>query len=442
MTTSIIEFKLFDEVYCFNTKHVKYVFELENFNTISGFHDAVTGIAQYNEDVMLLIDTAKLYSDKTLDMDGEKSVIVIHDEQGMLYGMLVDEIVKLEEVEEANPSVDLSTEELVINHYKDTQDDMIVNEIYPLPLLEKYQIPSMASVSPNNHLQESVTTQNTTNNYLLFKVDTKMYALQSKYVKEVLENEFVIFKTSQTLHPLKGAIALRDEVVQVASLGAKDGGDLIILESSGDKVALEVDEVYDIEDFTPSEIEYLHNTKSDIEAFYNHNAEVVAILNPFVFLPNNKKEQQLHKQTCNDDQTHNMQEYLLFYIDEKKYAISMGSVRQVVESDEISKTQSSAIGQNSHIAYLTTWNHQAINVAKLDSFLDVITNNEENQVIFVENDGHFGAFIVDRIENIIYLDTKDINEIQSPDEKLILGAVIYNDEVIAQLNAKFLIGIS
>ncbi len=445
MRASVIEFKLFEETYCFNTNHISYVFELEDFNPTYGFHEAVKGITKYNHDVMLLIDTAKLYSDKSLNMEEGKSVIVIHDTAGMRYGMLVDEIVKLEEVETANPSVDLSTEDMIINHYKDPSDGIIINEIFPLPLLEKYNIPAMSPLQltkRDNTQSTKSQIQTKTANYLLFQVNEKFYAVASKYIKEVLENEFHIFELEDEVKGIKGAIALREEVIQVVDLQAKKGEDLVLLEYKGAKVALEVDAVYDIEDFTISLIEYLDKEKGDIEAFYNHKGDVIAILNPHYFLQHKTLSTESNETASTSQQERKeMQEYLIFYIETKKYSIAMKAVRQVVESDAISKTQSSALGKERDIAYLTTWNKHALSILKLDNMLQVTTKKEDTQIIFIESDGCYGAFLVDEIENIVYLDTSEISQITSKEESIISGAILYEEEVIAKINEKFLVGV-
>ena len=366
MSASVIEFKLLDERYCFNTKHVAYVFELEEYNTIGGFNESVIGVSKYNEDVMLLIDTAKLYSGKSLDMTQEKSVIVIYDEAKNHYGMLVDSIIKLEEVEEANTSLNLSTEELVINHYKDEEENIIVNEIYPLPLLKKHNIPAMASLHASNN-ETDILENKAANHYLIVRIKEHLYAIASKYVKEVLENEFEMFEMQEGVKNIKGAIALRDEIVQVADFADADKHDIVILEYNDSKVALEVDEVYDIEDFQTDKIEYLDDTTTNIEAFYNYKEKAVAILNPLFYI-NDKNHKKQHAKTIEENFSDEHQEYLIFYIENKKYSISMEHVRQVVESETLAKTHSSAIAANEYIEFLATWNHQAVSVIKLDTF--------------------------------------------------------------------------
>jgi len=438
MSTAVIEFKLLEERYCFNTVDVAYVFELEEYSKVNSFHDAVIGITKYNSDVMLLIDTAKLYSGKTLDMAKEKSVIVIHDKDASrYYGMLVDEIIKLEEVEKANPSVNLSTKDMIINHYKDEHENIIVNEIYPLSLLEKYNIPAMTSQHFNKGEDTEIQSRHT-NHYLIVRIGKRLYALASKYVKEVLENEFEIFDIKNSKTDIKGAIALRNEIVQVVDFEDPGKHDIVILEHNNLKIAFEVDEVYDIEDFQTDKIEYLDDPSMNIEALYNHDEKVIAILNPLYYFSKKSKKNEHKKETIRQEVLGDNQEYLIFYFANKKYSIGMEHVRQVIESETLAKTHSSAIAANDYIEFIATWNHQAVSVIKLDSFLGVTTQANETQVVFVESNKKIVAFLVDDIENIVYLDRRVVSEIKSEESGIISGAIIYNDEIIVKLNENFL----
>ncbi len=441
MSTAVIEFKLLEERYCFNTVDVAYVFELEEYNKVNSFHDAVIGITKYNRDVMLLIDTAKLYSGKSLNMTKEKSVIVIHDkDESRYYGMLVDEIIKLEEVEKANPSVNLSTKDMIINHYKDENENIIVNEIYPLPLLQKYNIPAMTSRHFNEDKEKEIQSRHT-NHYLIVRIGKCLYALASKYVKEVLENEFEIFNIKNNIADIKGAIALRNEIVQVVDFEDPSRHDIVIVEYDGTKIAFEVDEVYDIEDFQTDKIEYLNDASINIEALYSHNEKVIAILNPLYYFNKKSKKDKNKEEIIQQKVSGDNREYLIFYFANKKYSIGMEHVRQVIESETLAKTHSSAIAANDYVEFIATWNHQAVSVIKLDSFLGVTTRADETQIVFIQSNKKIVAFLVDDIDNIVYLDKSAISEIKSQESDIVSGAIVYNDEIIVKLNEKFLTGL-
>ena len=437
MKTSIVEFKLFDELYCFNTEHVKYVYELEEYREVKGCSDAVVGIGKYNSDIILLVDTAKLYSDKSLDIKTAKSVIVVPDKEGLLYGLLVDEIIKLEEVEAVQTTINLNTQEMIVNHYR--ENDNIVNEIYPLPLLEKHNIKAIASLHlhQEEHIYED---KNEHKNYLLFKSGGKSFAIDSKYVKEVLENEFEIFELD-VLEDSKiiGVIALRDEIVQLFDFNSKEKNDILILENKGQKIALGVDKVYDIEDFSTERIDYLSSKNSNnIEAFYNKNGSVVVILNPhYYFQEQNDRNKKHKKEEDLSLYSNREQEFLIFYIEKEKFALSMQYVRQVVESDSVTKTHSSAVGAKEDVAFLTTWNKRAVQVFNLKKYLKNSVKESQSEIVFIEVANNFVAFLVDEIENIIYLEKDAIGQMKEDD--IISGAIVHNNEVIVQLNAKYLV---
>ena len=434
MKASVLEFRLGEEIFCFNTKDIAYVFELEEFTPLDGMNPAVLGVVRYNQDVMPLVDTLYLYSQKHLDVTDEKSVVVIKDDEKNIYGMLVDEILKIEELDVVHPTVDMNSEDMVINHYKDK--DKIVNEIYPLLLLKKQHIVAMqqdeSSLSVEHEQKQRY------KEYLLFVIAKHYYALESKYVKEVVESKNDVFELVTQAGELQGAIAVRDEVISIAKLGdSKEFDSVVIMESDCKKVAILVDEVFDIESFDTLKIERLEDKSVAINAFYNFKNSVVAIINPEYFVQHieAKDEAQL-------DEDHNAslrEEFLTFRIKNKRFAIDMKSVRQVVETEMLSKTESSSIIANSHIKFITTWNKMAISVADISHLVGVEEFDVENsQTLFIQNEDHHLAFLVDEVEDIVYLSDHEVKK-ASQNDSIIGGAVLVDDDVLVKINEHFLV---
>lgn len=439
MKTSVLEFKLLDDVFCFNTKDVEYVFDLESYEEVQGFHKSVIGITKYNSDVMLLIDTAKLYSDKTLDLSEQKSVVVIKDEEHRHYGMLVDEITKLEEIESVKLSVDLSTDDMVVNHYKDKEEDEIVSEIHPLPLFQKYKIPAMATQVIQEEKKRKEISSKTEQSYLLFTVNDNSYAIASKYVKEVLEKDADFFELQESSSHIKGAMAVREEVIPIAEIEeSQNSSDILVLEIAGEKLGIEVDEVYDIENFVLNKIEKIEKNESGVSAFYNHNGKVIAIVDPSIFI--NKESMTKEEKISKEENTKQVDkfDYLLFVIDGKKFSIDMSYVRQVIETDSLQKTQSSSIVASDNVEFITTWNRKAVNIIRLDHELNIECKQKESQSIFIECDGHMVAFMVHDIDNIVYINKEDITKSSSSDKALVDGAILHKNEVVVKLSEKYI----
>ncbi|MEO1954020.1 MAG: chemotaxis protein CheW [Campylobacterales bacterium] len=129
---------------------------------------------------------------------------------------------------------------------------------------------------------------------------------------------------------------------------------------------------------------------------------------------------------------------LIFLIDDKKYSINMKCVRQVIETDTLNKTQSSSIVNNDNIEFIATWSNRAVNILKLDKALNLKSKKDNSQSIFIEYDKHIVAFMVQDIDNIIYLTEDNISETSSNEETIINGAILYNNEVIVRLNEKYI----
>ncbi|WP_457750201.1 chemotaxis protein CheW [Sulfurimonas sp.] len=441
MTASVLEFRLNESSYCFNTLHVEYVFELESYQTIGGYHECVVGLTRYNDDVLTLVDTANLYSGDLLDMSTPKNVVVFVDENKKRYGLLVDEILKIDEIESVKPTADITAEEMIINHYKDRENNFIVSEISPLPLFQKYNVPAIAPKKIS--VKESVGTSRVLQSYLLFRVAEKKFAVNTHSLKEVLESAEHFFEISAKDGITRVAMSVRDEVLYVTTLGDNptcNEAQILVVESEGVKFGICVDEIEDIEFFEEKKNQNFQEAKSGIEGFYNFRGDVVGIIDLKYFLKALDIEI-LKNEDKDDNKEYGSSEkfdYLLFFVAGKKYSIDMLHVRQVVETESLSKTQSSSIVGNKYVEFLTTWNHKAVEILRLDKELGELKKSEDSETIFIEVDGEYIAFMVDEIDNIVYLDAQDISEVVTQKESIINGAILYNKEVIFKINPKYI----
>ncbi len=433
MKTSILEFKLFDDLFCLNTNEVEYVFELEHYMPLKAFHESVIGIVRYNSDVMMLLDTATLYSDKNLDLSTPKSVIVIKNKNNSHYGLLVDEIIKIEDVEIAVTGVKLSTKETTINHYK--AKDIIINEIEPIPLLEKYHIPSMSKYIKSNVKNNNRTREYKGKDYLLFYIGENIYAIESLHVREVIENTSKLFPLEDKEQKMKGTIAVRDEIIKIANIdNPKKAEDIVVVETGNKNFGIEVDKIEDIESFSESKLEYVESTDCHIKAFYNYKKRVVAIINPSYYI----------KESLNNIKTDIVAEskskkssFLIFKIQNIQFTISMEFIRKVAETDTLPKTKSSSIVMGNNAKFITTWNKNAVSLLTLENILNVKTKENETQSIFIEYEDKIVAFVIDEIDDIVLIDKEKINK--SIENNIINGAIIHNDTAIPIINEKHLV---
>lgn len=424
---SVLEFMLKDELYCFNTTIIEYVFELEDYEKLEGISPTIKGIARHNSEAIPLIDTLQLFSvESSLNMNTDKSVIVISEEGGGRYGMLVDEIIQIEELEIAPVSVDLSSEELIINHYK--KRDKIINEIVPLPLLHKHTIPSFSKETLTQYKQYSSDKQE----YVLCKIEKSLYAIEAIYVDEVIEFEGEFF--AQESHKFHGAIAVRNQAIQVAKMGKFEGSDLLIVQKDGATFGIRASEILDIEHIESSQIQEIsQESQEKIAGYYNLNEHVIAIVNLEHFLlrkssvKNHKKQESEH---VVDKEAH-----LIFTIDNREFALDMSHIRQVIQVEEVAKTKSSALGlENSTIEFIMQYNHKGVDVIKLDRALDLNTM-DDGEIILIEYEKKVRGILIDFIDDIYYAEPKDVTRASS-DTLLLHGALFKEEKVVAILNPK------
>ena len=435
---SVLEFRIGEEIYCFNTKIVKYVFDLEEFDEIEGMDEVVFGLVHYDDDAMLLIDTLFLYTKKKhIKLDGSKSVVVIEDEHEALYGMVVDEIVKIEDVEPAPSTLDFSSEELIIRHYKER--DKLVNEVVPIPLLHVKKIPSfkkeLGITEEENTLQNREQKE-----FLLFMVDQKLFALDTANVKEVVEKESELFELEYRSTRFKGAVAVREDVYKVANLKpeAKEGSELVVIEKENECFCVQADKVFGIEYFDTRKIDTLADTLGYITGFYNKDGEVVAILDANFFVSHRSLEKEESKIEEKGEEQKKLKQrgFLLFRVGEKEFAFDMKYVRQVVEKEDIPHTDSSALSSaaSSNIAFISEWNHHGVDVFSLEKIMGLRTHTESNEVIMLETEHEkFLGLLVESVEDIYYAKQEDIAV--SVDKEALIDATLFKEgRVVPVLN--------
>ena len=426
---SVLEFLLQGELYCFNTHIVEYVFELEEFEPLEGINPCVLGIAKHDDEAILLVDTLRLFeSERKLELQDAKSVVVVQDEQGATYGMVVDAITQIEELEEAPVSVDFNTEDVEVHHYK--RKDKIVNEVVPLPLLKHHHVPSFAKhTSLQRHESGSAATQE----YVLFRIEDEMYALETSFVEEVVEKEGEMFLLEEQSTLFQGAIAVRENVVRIADVtGDTQGNDLIVVEHKDERFGLLASQVLGIESFVSHKIESLE-ADGKIEGFYNLHGDVVAIINAPYFL-SGKEHEHIAREESVEHHGENKEEYLLFAIDGKDFAIDMKHIRQVVQVEDVAASKSSAIGASRGAEFIAEWNHHAVNVIKLDRVLGTSTR-DNGEIIMLEHEERMSGILVDEIDDICYVHAKDVAS-NKEQNSLIGGALLQGGKVIPTLDPK------
>ena len=427
----VVEFRLEDEVYCFATEHIEYVFDLEQYDKANGFDASVIGITSYNDNIILLVDTLFLYKGRRLDLKSEKSVIVVKNEEGIRFGMVVDVIEKIEEVETVNLSLDVFDKEMIVNNYKD--GERVIHEIHPLPLLKKHGVPLLKQRT--KRVNTDKTREKEEKYFLVLKIDERLFAIESLFIAEVVEASGELHEIDSKEPYIKGALSVRESIVFVIGVNEKKNYEnLVVIEYDGKKFALNADEIYDIDSVETSECQKLEG-ELYVESFYNYHGQAVGILDLGFFA---KRIHKCHKDFENTQKKFHQQkkEFLVFYMDGRKFSLDMECVRQVVEREELA-TSKAPVGDDDAVVFITTWNGKAVSVVSLNKHLQ-LQNQNDNQVIFVESDGTIKAFLVEDIDNIAYIKNQNISQTDEFDA-IIDGAVLHEDEVIVKLNEKYIV---
>ena len=438
---SVLEFRLGEEIFCFDTAIIEYVYDLERYEPIDAFGPLVLGLARYNDDAMMLVDTHYLFRKVPLkgdDLSGF-SVIVIRTESEGLYGMVVDEIVKIEDLERADLTAPMELSDFIVQHYKNA--DRLVHEIIPIPLLEKAHVPALI----RRHKVQTPSTQEANEEYDAFldavhiRVGEEHYAIDATLVKEVVERESEPFAIDEEGEKIRGAVAIRGEAVPLARLGhPTNGTTLVVIENGTAHLAIAADEIYDIRRFERSRLTPAAVKGSPIASFINEEGRVIALVDPFWFI--DTKEDRNSTVAAKKVRASARRGAMLVRIGGRLFGLPLDRVRQVVERESLPTASTGAlIGHREDRTFLTTWQHHSIEVLDLCELLGVTyeTDPQESLAVIVETDNRFVGLLVDDIDEVHYLAP---DAFLDPDEAgggPIGGAILTPDSIVAALDLDY-----
>ncbi len=97
-TISVLSFYLADEMYGVEAEYVERVLALKRFTDLPCTPDYILGIINVKGNIVAVIDIKKLFNVAGKELTDQSQVIILED-KGINFGILIDEIIGLEEVE-------------------------------------------------------------------------------------------------------------------------------------------------------------------------------------------------------------------------------------------------------------------------------------------------------------------------------------------------------
>lgn len=253
-------FTMAKEKYALEVDAIREIIALpKSFTAIAESQEEILGMMSLREDLLVVADLRTYYSlDAKID---EKSRIIVSQHLGRHIGLVVDEIVDIQDVEldriEGMPENFIDKKISGVLHMHDTLISIVNTEVIRSLVNEQSHLIS------DDEKEEQVKEVNDEDELevVIFKMANEEYAFNIDDVSEIIDMTEITPVADSVKH-IKGVINIRGQVISIASLYGilkfKENTDLdqkiIVTNVQGNSIGFVVDKVNDVRGIEASEI--------------------------------------------------------------------------------------------------------------------------------------------------------------------------------------------
>jgi len=402
MKVAALEFRVSDKYFAIEMNKVKHFFEVEDIKKLPSLPEFVVGIVKYNNYVYPLISLKKAWGIE--EEDSDMGIAIVY--KGKEYAVLIDEIIKIDELEKK--------ENFLIEVFE--ENGKIIGNL-SLDFLKDLHIPTFK----NHYIEKKDEIFNKENeSFLFFKCNEEILGIETSIIKKVEE-----YQNSDIM-------ILGESIVKVLDANKIykkcEKENLIVLED--EKVAaLPVGEIVDIHIIPKDKI--MTSNEGVFNKYILYKGKDVKLFSTS-YLKKFIAKYGVHIQKNNENKMYNEKtEVLVVNILGEKFAIRMKNITQIEEYEESHLTFANS---NPYVKGIITTNEGATYILSFEKILGKKhIKNEESKIIVLKHHSDIKAIIVDEIEDLIYVDEENVI-IANESENYIGGMIIYKDKLIPLLN--------
>ncbi|WP_457640707.1 chemotaxis protein CheW [Persephonella sp.] len=436
MGISLLEFKIKGNLFGIRTEIIKNIFDIETIKKAYFMPDYVVGVTHYNQYLFPVICTEKLLklSDRSCEEPVGKTAVVV-DLNGKYYALIVDEILKIQEIERTGPEDD------IVNFYKTKND--LPEELTKTFLMTKIQVPSFLN---KRYTEAEIKTgkPKAENSYLIFYIGEKIFALNTEIIRKVEYLESMKKSVTVENNWIEGVFLIKDFIVKVGSLKKllnledSPAENLVIIEKHNRYFGFTIDEIIDIVEVPKSEIKSGPNPDNILNEFFVYSNEVVPVISDKYIGKIIDEYALLHEKKEEIQENSEEETILIVEIAGEKFAVNMKNVTGVLELNDLHISNYTT--KNPFIKGLTTVRNEKYFVVSYEEIIGKEIEKKEDAKLLVlkYNDNLKIALIISEIQDIITVPAANI-KVADDDNYFIGGTVVDNkDNFIDLLNINWL----
>ncbi|SHE56591.1 purine-binding chemotaxis protein CheW [Marinitoga hydrogenitolerans DSM 16785] len=275
---------------------------------------------------------------------------------------------------------------------------------------------------------------------MVFELNNEKYGFIINDIQEIIKY-IIPNKVPKIPKYVKGIITVRDEVLPVVDLNMflynkktfiSEYTKLIIINVDGVKVALIVDNTYFL--ISTPEIKKIPLTikeNKNLKGFLKYKNMSVMILDPKFIINNNIRVLNKKSKCTKKEETIKKEKYILFELDNEKYAIEMNSIIEINKLGKITRIPNSADYVRGFMN-LRGEIFPIIDLKKRFKWGKVTDITDFSRVIIVSIDNQKLGFLTNQVNEIVQMNKIEFES----NNKFVMGAGDYKGDVVLILDLK------
>ncbi len=425
-------------LYALESAHIKNIVLTPEITPIPLAPLAIRGVCILEGQLIAVIDGNRLLdeSNSSVDTSNETSkMLIINDEKN--FALVVDKVLTI-----------TKTPKQKLFQYKNET----VQYLFLEKLMSSVQIPSFIKTPiKRSEKKEEKVENNGTDRYLICKLGEELFAIPITNMQEIAHPQ-KLSKIAKSKKEILGFFRLRERsylcidlrlVFEIEKSRSPRDERAVIVSNERGSVALIVDAIIDIEDFSHKEVETIskHFEDKKIEGVFRRGQKLISILSKELLGSLIGKESLLddERTLILDHSLHDQtksQEFIIFTINNKAYCLALESVPEIVEYIAPTKVPQS----NQYLLGAINLRGEITPIISLHKFLQTAEQvGEKSKIILCSSENEQFGVVVDSIEEVVKIEPSNIEK-NSDKESLISHSVVLEKQarVLLQISLAYI----
>ncbi len=448
---NILSVKIGEELFAFDGEDIEQILRVPQITKMPLTTSGIKGVSSVSGKTITVVDMGVILIDTQVDESKKDARVLTVSCDGVEYGMLVDEVLEMQTVNESNYELSSKEDVKISAIYKIKEH--IVQIIDTCVAINSLSLVSYAPLVVESYGENGIdnnttkTSDDESQRYIFLTLGNEQFAISLEVAREIIFIPNVITPISEAGLGVLGMITLREDLIvaldlkKIVGIPAKENltkveekeNRLLILNYEGKSIALLVDSISEVKDIPLKDTEKLPERFADskVESVYKTQGEIISIIS-IKYLVDMTNEYTIHseedieklenKQLINGE-NEEMNEIAAFQINDEEFALDIHDVQEIIKYTAITAIPEAP----QYIDGVINLRGVVIPIVSLPDRLGFKKEiKPKSKILICDIKGEKIGLFVDDVNEIMFIDDKYVSK--SSSENTLFSEVVTLDE--------------